>query len=98
MWPASRLQGHRPAPLPQRTQPDVPECGKGPGDFSVLSIGWSQARDLVTPRIPPGGVPLTPEWGLGEPWEAALIVHSSVAGRWQEAVGNLISVPGGRAK
>lgn len=98
MWPASRLQGHRPAPLPQRTQPDVPGMWQRPRRLLRTEYRMEPGRDLVTPRIPPGGVPLTPEWGLGEPWEAALIVHGSVAGRWQEAVGNLISVPGGQAK
>ena len=36
--------------------------------------------------------------GTGDPWKATLMLRGSVAGRWQEAVGNLISVPGGRAK
>lgn len=54
---------------------------------------WMElGRDLVTP------LPVTVRWELGEPTEAALTIHDSVTGQWQEASGNLVSVPGGRDK
>lgn len=55
------------------------------------------SRDMLTrpPTSPLGNAPLTLYRGLGEPWEATSVMHGSVASRWQEAVGNLVSVPGG---